>query len=68
MRPKPTRKDNIMTKEEVEFLTTPATRVTKKKVFTLGAIGLAAVATLLIIDDQVKRFRGPREETANTEV
>lgn len=56
-----------MTKEEVEFLTTPAPRITKKKVFTLGAIGLAAFATLLIIDDQVKRVRGHREDPATTE-
>lgn len=46
-----------MTREQVEFLTTPTPRITKKKVFTVGAIGIAAFATLLIIDDQVKKVR-----------
>jgi hypothetical protein len=57
-----------MTQEEVEFLTTPAKRITKKKVFTVGAIGIAAFATLLIIDDQVKKLRGGRAEDTTPEV
>lgn len=53
-----------MTKEEVEFLTAKPRfkRPTRKQVFTVGSIGIAAFATLLIINDQVQKLKKDKAE------
>ena len=57
-----------MTKEEVEFLTTPERKLTRKKILTAGAVGIAAVATLLLINDQVQKLRGGGSDSNDTDV
>lgn len=55
-----------MTEQEVKYLTTPAPRITKKKVLIAGVLALAAVGTLVTIINQVNANRNG-EDSDTTE-